>query len=96
MRSLSSVQRRRPRYRRSWTGRKLLPHVRNSLRSESLTATLIVVKAGATWMEPAQAFAILGSSVTVMEQWPSVLPDANPEAAATLQQRLESEGRQGF
>jgi len=57
-----------------------------------LPANLIVVGAGATGVELAQAFARLGSSVTVIEQRSSALPDADPEAAATVQKRLESEG----
>jgi len=57
-----------------------------------LPATLIVLGAGATGIELAQAFARLGSSVTVIEKLSSVLPDLDPEAAATIQHGLESEG----
>jgi pyruvate/2-oxoglutarate dehydrogenase complex dihydrolipoamide dehydrogenase (E3) component len=57
-----------------------------------LPANLIVIGAGATGFELAQAFARFGSAVTVIDQRPSVLPDADPEAAATIQRRLESEG----
>ena len=57
-----------------------------------LPATLIVVGAGPTGVELAQAFARLGSTVTVIEQRSSVLPDADPESSATIQHRLESEG----
>jgi pyruvate/2-oxoglutarate dehydrogenase complex dihydrolipoamide dehydrogenase (E3) component len=57
-----------------------------------LPATMVVVGAGPTGVELAQAFARLGSTVTVIEQRSSVLPDADPESAATIQHRLESEG----
>jgi pyruvate/2-oxoglutarate dehydrogenase complex dihydrolipoamide dehydrogenase (E3) component len=57
-----------------------------------LPAKLIIVGAGPTGVELAQAFARLGSSVTVIDQRSSVLPDADPEAAATIQRLLESEG----
>jgi pyruvate/2-oxoglutarate dehydrogenase complex dihydrolipoamide dehydrogenase (E3) component len=57
-----------------------------------LPANLIVIGSGPTGVELAQAFARLGSTVTVIDQRPSVLPDADPEAAATIQRRLESEG----
>jgi pyruvate/2-oxoglutarate dehydrogenase complex dihydrolipoamide dehydrogenase (E3) component len=57
-----------------------------------LPTKLIVIGAGPTGVELAQAFARLGSTVTVIDQRPSVLPDADPEAAATIQRRLESEG----
>ncbi len=57
-----------------------------------LPATMIIVGAGPTGVELAQAFARLGSAVTVLEQRSSVLPDADPESAATIQHRLESEG----
>jgi pyruvate/2-oxoglutarate dehydrogenase complex dihydrolipoamide dehydrogenase (E3) component len=57
-----------------------------------LPAVLIVIGAGPTGVELAQAFARLGSTVTVVDQRSSVLPDADPEAAATIQHRLESEG----
>jgi pyruvate/2-oxoglutarate dehydrogenase complex dihydrolipoamide dehydrogenase (E3) component len=57
-----------------------------------LPAKLIVIGAGPTGVELAQAFARLGSNVTVVDQRSSALPDADPEAAATIQRRLESEG----
>jgi pyruvate/2-oxoglutarate dehydrogenase complex dihydrolipoamide dehydrogenase (E3) component len=57
-----------------------------------LPATMVVVGAGPTGVELAQAFARLGSTVTVIEQRSSVLSDADPESAATIQHRLESEG----
>ena len=57
-----------------------------------LPASLIVVGAGAIGVELAQAFARFGSRVTVIDQRASVLPEADPEAAAVLQRRLQSEG----
>lgn len=59
---------------------------------QQLPAQLIVIGAGPTGIELAQAFARLGSIVTVIEQRSSVLPDADPDAAATIQRCLESEG----
>ena len=57
-----------------------------------LPARMIVIGAGATGAELAQAFARLGSTVTLIDQRSSVLPDADPEAAAAIQRRLESDG----
>jgi pyruvate/2-oxoglutarate dehydrogenase complex dihydrolipoamide dehydrogenase (E3) component len=57
-----------------------------------LPARIAVIGAGATGVELAQAFARLGSTVTVIDQSSSVLPDADPEAAAAIQRRLESDG----
>jgi len=57
-----------------------------------LPASIAVIGAGATGVELAQAFARLGSTVTVIDQSSSVLPDADPEAAAAIQRRLESDG----
>ena len=57
-----------------------------------LPATMIVVGAGGTGVELAQAFARLGSTVTLIDQRSSVLPNADPEAAAAVHRRLESDG----
>lgn len=57
-----------------------------------LPARLIVIGAGATGVEIAQTFARLGSRVSLIDQSPSVLPDADPEASALLQTRVASEG----
>jgi pyruvate/2-oxoglutarate dehydrogenase complex dihydrolipoamide dehydrogenase (E3) component len=64
----------------------------NVFDQNHLPATLITVGAGPTGVELSQAFARLGSMVTVVDQRSSMLPDADPEAAATIQHRLESEG----
>jgi len=57
-----------------------------------LPTSLIVIGAGATGVEIAQTFARLGSRVSLIDQRPSVLPDADPDASALLQKRLASEG----
>jgi pyruvate/2-oxoglutarate dehydrogenase complex dihydrolipoamide dehydrogenase (E3) component len=57
-----------------------------------LPASVAIIGAGATGVELAQALARLGSTVTVMDQSTSVLPHADPEAAAAVQRRLESDG----
>lgn len=57
-----------------------------------LPARLIVVGAGPTGVELAQAFARLGSTVTLIDERSSVLPDVDPEAAATIRRRLEADG----
>jgi len=57
-----------------------------------LPAGMVVIGAGATGVELAQAFARLGSRVVLIDQRSSVLPDADPEAAAAIQRRLESDG----
>lgn len=57
-----------------------------------LPASLTILGAGPTGVELAQAFARFGSKVTLIEQRASVLPDADPEATATIQRRLESDG----
>ncbi|TAN31718.1 NAD(P)/FAD-dependent oxidoreductase [bacterium] len=59
---------------------------------ERLPASLIVVGAGPTGVESAQALARFGSRVTVIDQRGSVLPDADPEAGAVIRRRLDSEG----
>src|SRR5258708_12722703 len=61
-----------------------------------LPANLIVIGAGPSGVELAQAFARLGSTVTVIDQRSSVLPDADPDAAATMRHRLEAEGVKGL
>jgi pyruvate/2-oxoglutarate dehydrogenase complex dihydrolipoamide dehydrogenase (E3) component len=59
---------------------------------DRLPASLIVVGAGATGVELAQAFARLGSKVTLIDECASVLPSADPEASALIQARLIAEG----
>jgi pyruvate/2-oxoglutarate dehydrogenase complex dihydrolipoamide dehydrogenase (E3) component len=57
-----------------------------------LPVRMAVIGAGATGVELAQAFARLGSTVTLIDQRSSVLSDADPEAAGAIQRRLESDG----
>ena len=59
---------------------------------EELPVSLIVVGAGATGVELAQAFARLGSRVTLIDERGAVLPEADPEASAVIQARLIAEG----
>ncbi|HYQ71162.1 MAG TPA: FAD-dependent oxidoreductase, partial [Gammaproteobacteria bacterium] len=55
---------------------------------------LTVIGAGPVGVELAQAFARLGSRVTVIESAERVLPEAEPQASAVLQTVLENEGVQ--
>ena len=59
---------------------------------ERLPASLIVVGAGPTGVEMAQAFVRLGSKVTVIDHLGSVLRDADPEAGEVIRLCLEAEG----
>lgn len=57
-----------------------------------LPARLVVLGGGPVGLEMAQAFARLGSAVTVVERLPQLLPQEDPEVADALQAQLESEG----
>jgi pyruvate/2-oxoglutarate dehydrogenase complex dihydrolipoamide dehydrogenase (E3) component len=57
-----------------------------------LPASLLVLGAGPIGIELAQAFARLGSTVTVVDQAERVLEREDPEIAAVLARRLEREG----
>lgn len=57
-----------------------------------LPERLVVLGAGAVGIELAQAFARLGSAVTVIEQAEHILPMADPEASAVLAAALRVEG----
>lgn len=61
-----------------------------SLRA--LPRRLIVLGAGPIGIEMAQAFARLGSRVTVVEQLPHILPQEDPEIADSLRDILVAEG----
>jgi pyruvate/2-oxoglutarate dehydrogenase complex dihydrolipoamide dehydrogenase (E3) component len=68
------------------------------LTNESLFALsaqpgdLVVMGAGPIGCEMAQAFALLGSHVTLIEKGPRVLPRDDPEASRLVQRRLERDG----
>jgi pyruvate/2-oxoglutarate dehydrogenase complex dihydrolipoamide dehydrogenase (E3) component len=57
-----------------------------------LPARLVVLGGGPVGLEMAQAFARLGSQVTVVERLPHLLPQEDPEVADALKLQLESEG----
>ncbi|MEO8745365.1 MAG: FAD-dependent oxidoreductase, partial [Candidatus Dormiibacterota bacterium] len=57
-----------------------------------LPASMIVLGAGPIGVELAQAFARLGSYVTLIDQRNAVLPEVDPEASAVIQSRLEADG----
>ena len=59
---------------------------------ERMPASLVVVGAGATGLELAQALGRLGSNVSVVEQRAQVLPDVDSDAAAVIHRRLQGEG----
>src|SRR5258706_1954712 len=61
---------------------------------KELPASLAVLGGGAIGVELGQAFARLGSKVTVIEAGPRFLPFEEPEAGAALQPHLEAEGVQ--
>ncbi|TCK17729.1 pyruvate/2-oxoglutarate dehydrogenase complex dihydrolipoamide dehydrogenase (E3) component [Thiogranum longum] len=57
-----------------------------------LPRRLVVLGGGPVGLEMAQAFARLGSQVTVVERLPHLLPQEDPEVADALRTQLESEG----
>ncbi len=59
---------------------------------EALPERLLVLGGGATGCELAQAFARLGSLVTLAETPPRLLPHEDPDAGALLAARLRAEG----
>lgn len=59
---------------------------------DRLPPSLVVLGAGATGCELAQAFARLGSRVTLLESADRVLPGAEPAASAALRAALTAEG----
>jgi len=59
---------------------------------QQLPKRLLVLGGGPIGLEMAQAFARLGSEVTVVEAQPQLLPREEPELAAQLQQALAAEG----
>ncbi len=59
---------------------------------DQLPQRLVVLGGGAIGLEMAQAFARLGSKVSVVERLPHLLPQEDPEIADALRQRLLAEG----
>lgn len=59
---------------------------------DRLPRRLSIIGAGPIGLELAQAFQRLGSQVTLFEQAPAILPQADAEAAQVLQGALEREG----
>ena len=57
-----------------------------------LPRRLLVIGGGPIGCELAQAFAHFGSTVTVFDQAPHVLPREDPDAAAVVQRRLMADG----
>jgi len=65
---------------------------RQAVIPRELPASLIVLGAGAVGIELAQAYARLGSRVTVIESAPTLLHLDEPEAGAALRPHLEADG----
>lgn len=59
---------------------------------ESLPRRLVVMGAGSIGCELGQAFARLGSQVTLVEAMPRILPREDPDAAAVVQDALVRDG----
>ncbi|MFG1497205.1 NAD(P)/FAD-dependent oxidoreductase [Saccharospirillum sp. HFRX-1] len=61
-------------------------------QQQDLPKSLLVLGGGVISMELAQAMNRLGVAVTIVEMAPEVLPREEPEFAAALRERLQSEG----
>lgn len=75
-------------------GLEAVPYLTNEtvFGLEALPASLLVLGAGPVGLELAQAFAGLGSTVTVVESAPRVLPGEDPEISLVVQSALEADG----
>jgi pyruvate/2-oxoglutarate dehydrogenase complex dihydrolipoamide dehydrogenase (E3) component len=62
------------------------------LRITELPERLLVIGAGPVGLELGQALSRLGSTVTIVEITPTLLPDAEPEVGETLSRALAEEG----
>jgi len=68
-------------------------HTNESIFSlRELPARLVVLGGGAIGVELAQAFARLGSTVTILERLPHILPQEDPEISDMLAEKLKEEG----
>ena len=65
---------------------------RTLFSQRSLPSRLLVLGAGPVGIEMAQAFARLGSRVTIIERLSGILPREDPELGAALQELLAAEG----
>lgn len=65
---------------------------REAMELEELPASMIVVGAGPIGLELGQMFLHFGTSVTLLEKIPQILPRIEPEIASELQRVLEEEG----
>lgn len=63
-----------------------------ALQLDEAPRKLVVIGGGPLGLEFAQIFARFGSQVTVLEALPQIVPKAEPEIAAVLQEALEAEG----
>jgi pyruvate/2-oxoglutarate dehydrogenase complex dihydrolipoamide dehydrogenase (E3) component len=59
---------------------------------DALPPRLLVIGGGPMGCELGQAFQRLGSTVTIVDEAPHVLPREDPDVAAVLEQRLDREG----
>ncbi|MEM2340838.1 MAG: dihydrolipoyl dehydrogenase [Candidatus Bathyarchaeia archaeon] len=63
-----------------------------ALRLEEVPRSLVVIGGGAVGLEFAALFGDLGSSVTVLEMMPQILPGEDPEAAGAMAKALRRRG----
>lgn len=78
----------------SITGLRHTPHLtnKNLFALESLPESLLILGGGAIAVEMAQAFARLGSAVTILQRSSRLLSNEDPDMAGLVQERLETEG----
>jgi pyruvate/2-oxoglutarate dehydrogenase complex dihydrolipoamide dehydrogenase (E3) component len=65
---------------------------REAVHAAELPETLVIIGSGAAGVELGQAFARLGSKVTILEMAPRIMQAEEPEAAEFLAGRLTKEG----
>jgi len=78
----------------SITGLKQTPHLTNKtlFSLDALPESLLILGGGAIAVEMAQAFARLGSAVTILQRSGQLLSGEDPDLAALVRLRLEAEG----